>query len=53
MLSKADLTYVYPLNSMGYVFVVLLSALLLHEALTPYKLMGAVVIMAGIIIMHQ
>jgi len=53
VLSKAELTYVYPLNSMGYVFVVLLSALLLNEALTPYKLLGAVVIMAGIVIMHQ
>jgi multidrug transporter EmrE-like cation transporter len=53
VLSKSELTRAYPLGSMSYVVVVILSALLLNEALTLNKLLGAAVIMAGIVIMHR
>lgn len=53
VLAKNELTQAYPLGSMSYVFVVLLSALLLNEAITANKLVGAAVIMAGIVIMHR
>lgn len=53
VLSKNELTHAYPLGSMSYVFVMVLSALLLHETLTVNKLLGAMVIVSGIIIMHR
>ncbi|WP_438444711.1 EamA family transporter [Gorillibacterium sp. sgz5001074] len=53
VLSKNPLTHAYPLGSMSYVFVMVLSALLLNEALTLNKLLGALVIISGIIIMHR
>jgi drug/metabolite transporter (DMT)-like permease len=53
VLSKSELTHAYPLGSMSYVFVFLFSALLLHEALTLQKVLGALVIMVGIFIIHR
>lgn len=53
VLSKNDLTAAYPLGSMSYVFVFLLSALLLNETLTLNKVVGAIVIISGIYIMHR
>lgn len=53
VLSKNELTHAYPLGSMSYVFVMVLSALLLHETLTVSKVLGALVIVSGIFIMHR
>lgn len=53
VLSKSELTAAYPLGSLSYVVVMLLSAVLLNEALTLNKLLGAAVIVAGIAIMHR
>lgn len=53
VLSRSELTQAYPLGSMSYVVVTVLSAMLLNEALTLNKLLGAGVIMAGIAIMQR
>jgi drug/metabolite transporter (DMT)-like permease len=53
VLARSELTHAYPLGSMGYIFVFLLSALLLHEPLTAQKILGALVIMLGIFIIQR
>lgn len=53
VLSKSELTHAYPLGSMSYIFVFLLSSLLLHETLTLQKVLGATVILLGIFIIHR
>lgn len=53
VLSRSELTRAYPLGSLSYVLVYLLSAILLNEALTVQKVVGGLVIMAGIYIIQQ
>ncbi len=48
ILTRAELSWAYPLLSMGYVLVVLLSRVLFHEAVTPTRLVGTLVIVAGV-----
>ena|SRR5437868_8190171 len=47
-LSWADLTYVLPATSMGYVIVALLSKFLLHENVTTSRWLGIALISAGV-----
>jgi drug/metabolite transporter (DMT)-like permease len=47
-LSWADLTYVLPASSLGYVVVALLSRFWLHEYLSPWRWLGIVFITAGV-----
>lgn len=47
-LSWADLTYVLPATSMGYVVVALLSKFWLHEAISPSRWLGIFCIVAGV-----
>jgi len=53
VLTRSELSSAYPLGSLGYVFVLLLSAILLNEALTFTKALGVAVIMAGILILYK
>lgn len=53
VLGKTELTKAYPLGSMSYVFVIVLSALLLNESLTVSKVLGALIIMAGIFVIQR
>jgi drug/metabolite transporter (DMT)-like permease len=48
LLSWADLSYVLPVTSVGYVVVALIGKLLLDEAITPRRWAGIVLIMAGV-----
>ena len=48
LLSWADLSYVLPVTSVGYVVVALIGKLLLNEAITPRRWAGIVLIMAGV-----
>jgi multidrug transporter EmrE-like cation transporter len=52
-LSQLELSRVYPFVSASFVLVLLLSALIFHEALTPLKLIGAVLIVSGLIVGTQ
>ena len=47
-LSWADLTYVLPASSLGYVIVALLSKFWLHEQLSPWRWLGILFITAGV-----
>jgi multidrug transporter EmrE-like cation transporter len=48
VLTRAELSWAYPLLSMGYVLVVLLSRVLFHEAVTTTRLLGTLVIVVGV-----
>ena len=48
LLSWADLSYVLPVTSVGYVLVALIGKVLLHEAITGRRWAGIVLIMAGV-----
>ncbi len=47
-LSKLELSYAYPLLSIGYVLVLFLSYFLFRESLNLHRLIGTVLIVAGI-----
>lgn len=48
VLTRAELSWAYPLLSLGYVLVVVLSRLLFHEAVTTARLLGALVVVVGV-----
>ena len=48
LLSWADLSYVLPVTSVGYVVVALIGKYLLNEAISGRRWMGIVCIMAGV-----
>jgi drug/metabolite transporter (DMT)-like permease len=48
LLSWADLSYVLPVTSVGYVVVALIGKVMLHEAITGRRWAGIVLIMAGV-----
>jgi drug/metabolite transporter (DMT)-like permease len=47
-LSWADLTYVLPASSFGYVLVALVARFLLHEHVSPLRWMGIALITGGV-----
>jgi drug/metabolite transporter (DMT)-like permease len=47
-LSWADLTYVLPATSVGYVLLALIAKFLLHEHVSPARWLGVLVISAGV-----
>jgi drug/metabolite transporter (DMT)-like permease len=47
-LSWADLTFVLPATAFGYVVVAFLSKYWLHEAVSPYRWAGIVLIVCGV-----
>lgn len=49
-LTKFDVTYAYPFTSLGFVFVLVLGALIFGEAVTVAKVLGIILIVAGIIV---
>jgi multidrug transporter EmrE-like cation transporter len=49
-LTKFDVTYAYPFTSLGFVFVLVLGTLIFGEAMTPAKVFGVALIIAGIIV---
>ena len=53
VLSRVELSYAYPMISISYILVVLLSRLILHEPLSFSKLVGTLIICLGIwILLH-
>lgn len=47
-LSWADLTYVLPATSVGYVLLALIAKFLLHEHVSPARWLGILLISAGV-----
>ncbi len=52
-LTKFDLSDVYPFMALSFVFVLLLSGWFFHESVTMLKVIGVVLIVAGIVIGSQ
>ena len=53
VLSRVELSWAYPMLSLGYVLVVIESWLLLNEAVTPMRLVGVLVICLGVFIVSR
>ena len=49
-MTKFELSYAYPFMSLAFVFVLILSAVLFHEAVTVPKVLGVLLIIAGIVV---
>ena len=47
-MTKFELSYAYPFMSLAFVFVLILSVVLFHESLSGPKVLGVVLIIAGI-----
>ncbi|MBU8905915.1 SMR family transporter [Desertibacillus haloalkaliphilus] len=52
VLTKADLSYAYPLVSLGYINVVILSYFLFGESFTVMKVLGITLIISGVIVLN-
>jgi multidrug transporter EmrE-like cation transporter len=48
VISRWELSYAYPLVALGYVLVILYGTFLLHEHITFPKIVGSILILAGI-----
>lgn len=53
VLSKVDLSLAYPLISLSYVFVILVSWLFLGESINLLRILAVVFIMIGVILLGQ
>jgi len=49
-ISKVQLSVAYPMVASGYVLVVILSYLLLHEPVSSLRILGLIVVVAGVVI---
>lgn len=49
-MTKFDISYAYPFMSLSFVLVFVLSVFLFQESITPYKVIGLLLIVAGIIV---
>lgn len=52
-LTKEDLSYVYPMASLSYVFMLLYSYFLLKEPITANKFIGILLIISGVIFINK
>lgn len=53
VLTKSDLSYAYPMVSLGYVNVLILSYFLFHESFTTMKVVGIAFIIVGVVILNK
>ena len=49
-MTKFELSYAYPFMSLAFVLVLILSAILFHEAVTLPKVLGVLLVISGIIV---
>lgn len=52
-MSKYDLSYAYPFASLAFVLVLVLSAVFFHETVTLPKVVGVILVTAGLIVASQ
>lgn len=52
-LSRVDVSYAYPLSSLGYVFTALAGYALLQEGLSPSRIFGILVILGGVYLVSR
>jgi uncharacterized membrane protein len=53
LLSWADLSYVLPVTSIGYVLIAITGRFFLHEAVSPMRWCGVFLIVAGVILVGR
>jgi drug/metabolite transporter (DMT)-like permease len=52
-ISRVNLSWAYPMLSLGYVLVLVFSALLLHEHVSPIRWAGACVVCLGVYLIFR
>ena len=53
VLSRLDVSYAYPMVSLGYLATVLSAYFILHEAVTPNRIIGTLIIMMGVFVLSR
>ncbi len=53
VLSKVDLSFAYPMLSLGYILILIFSALFLGESIGALKIAGVILICAGIFLIFR
>ena len=53
VLAKEDLSFAYPLLSMGYIIILVASMVLFKEDVSAVRWLGALVIMAGVVLISR
>lgn len=53
VLAKAEVSYAYPLISLGYIFTAILARLLIGESLSLYRVSGILVICCGVFLVAR
>ncbi len=53
VLSRVDLSYAYPMISIGYVLIVFLSWMLFHEHISSGKVLGILLICSGVFLVAR
>lgn len=48
ILSKVDLSFAYPMLSLGYILILFISWAFLHETIAPIRILGVVLIILGV-----
>lgn len=50
VIARVNLSFAYPLLALNYVIILIPSRLLLNETITPTKIIGAVIVVIGVIV---
>lgn len=53
VLSRVDVSFAYPALSLGYVAVLIFSVVYLHEAVTPMRIFGTLLIVSGVMLIFR
>jgi drug/metabolite transporter (DMT)-like permease len=53
VISKYQLSYAYPMVSMGYVLTLILSQLFLNEQINTYRILGTCLIVSGVVFISK
>ncbi len=53
VLSRLDVSYAYPMVSLGYIVTVFSAYFLLHETITPNRIIGTMIIMMGVFVLSR
>ena len=51
VLNKFQLSYAFPFTALNFIFILAASALILGETIAPSKVIGTMIVMAGILVM--
>lgn len=53
VLSRVEVSVAYPMVSVGYILTLILARLFFHEAVTPMRAVGVLVIMVGVFLVAR